>query len=91
ELDLDGQLALLRARVMIIGLGGLGSPVALYLAASGVGELILVDDDQVELSNLQRQIIHGDADLGRAKVDSAATNLRALNPDCQVTAIQRRA
>ncbi|WP_369854978.1 ThiF family adenylyltransferase [Candidatus Thalassolituus haligoni] len=91
ELDIEGQQALLQARVMIIGLGGLGSPVALYLAASGIGQLLLVDDDQVELSNLQRQIAHADADVGRAKVDSAAAHIQALNPDCQITAIQRRA
>ena len=64
EVDIEGQEAISRAAVVVIGLGGLGSPVALYLAASGVGHLILVDDDQVEVSNLQRQVIHDTASVG---------------------------
>lgn len=79
-----GQERLLAARVLVVGLGGLGSPVAMYLAASGVGELVLTDFDQVELSNLQRQIIHSTADVGRDKVESAALRIGALNPDVQV-------
>jgi molybdopterin-synthase adenylyltransferase len=85
EIDLDGQARLLDARVAIIGLGGLGSPVAMYLAAAGVGELVLVDFDRVELSNLQRQIMHQTEDIGKLKVDSARSRLLALNPECQVT------
>lgn len=80
ELDVAGQEALLGATVLIVGLGGLGSPVALYLAAAGVGTLLISDDDIVEASNLQRQIVHGNADLGRAKTDSAADRLRQLAP-----------
>ncbi|HRZ06193.1 MAG TPA: molybdopterin-synthase adenylyltransferase MoeB [Candidatus Competibacteraceae bacterium] len=74
---------------MIIGLGGLGSPVAMYLAAAGVGRLTLVDFDTVDLSNLQRQIIHRTADIGRPKVESARDTLRALNPLVEVTTIPR--
>ncbi len=79
-----GQERLLSARVLIAGLGGLGSPVALYLAAAGVGTLVLVDDDTVDASNLNRQILHSTADLGRRKVDSAADRLSALNPGVQI-------
>ena len=75
-----GQKALGRAKVLVVGAGGLGSPVLLYLAAAGVGELGIVDGDVVEESNLQRQVVHAQADLGRAKVDSAAEAVRALNP-----------
>jgi adenylyltransferase/sulfurtransferase len=81
ELDIAGQQALLDATVVIIGLGGLGAPAALYLAAAGIGQLILVDDDAVELSNLQRQIIHHTQDIGSTKVQSAAGRLAELNPD----------
>lgn len=80
-----GQTRLLESRVLIIGLGGLGSPVAMYLAASGIGELVLSDYDQVELSNLQRQIVHTTADVGRNKVDSASDGLGRLNPGVRVT------
>jgi len=90
ELDVAGQERLLAARVLIIGLGGLGSPAAMYLATAGVGTLVLVDDDQVELSNLQRQIIHGVDSIGRAKVDSAAATIARLNPDVTVVAIAER-
>ncbi|MGA8261805.1 MAG: molybdopterin-synthase adenylyltransferase MoeB [Arenicellales bacterium] len=84
EIDIEGQNRLLNSRVVIFGLGGLGSPVGLYLASSGVGELTLVDPDRVELSNLQRQIVHtGDA-LGQLKVESAARTLKALNPDVSI-------
>jgi len=81
QIDFDGQQKLLQSHALIIGLGGLGSPASLYLAAAGVGHLTLVDFDSVELSNLQRQIIHRTADLGRPKIESARDNLLALNPD----------
>ncbi|ARN74674.1 HesA/MoeB/ThiF family protein [Oceanicoccus sagamiensis] len=79
--DYEGQQRLLAAKVLIVGLGGLGSPVALYLAAAGVGELWLADHDHVDLSNLQRQIAHGISDIGRPKVVSASEAIAALNPD----------
>jgi len=90
QLDYTGQQRLLDSRVLIIGLGGLGSPVAMYLTAAGVGELVLADFDQVDLSNLQRQIIHGIADLGRPKVASAKATLAQLNPEVRVTTIEAR-
>jgi adenylyltransferase/sulfurtransferase len=80
QIDIAGQLRLSQARVLIVGLGGLGSPAALYLAAAGVGELHLADHDHVDLSNLQRQIVHDSLSLGQAKVESAAARLRAINP-----------
>jgi len=80
EIGTAGQARLRAGRVLVIGAGGLGSPAALYLAAAGVGTLGLMDGDAVELSNLQRQILHATPDLGRRKVDSAAARLRALNP-----------
>ncbi len=86
----DGQDRLKAARVVIIGMGGLGSPVALYLAAAGVGTLVLVDGDAVELSNLNRQILHGTADVGRMKVLSAADRLAALNPGIRIQTVTRR-
>lgn len=89
EIDIGGQQRLLESAVAVFGLGGLGSPVALYLAAAGVGRLVLVDFDEVELSNLQRQIIHLTADLGRPKVESARDRLRALNPEVRVDTVPR--
>ena len=86
----EGQLALLDARVLIIGMGGLGSPVAMYLAAAGVGHLVISDFDQVDLSNLQRQIAHGQEDIGRPKVESARDRMLALNPDIEVTALNKK-
>lgn len=80
QVDIAGQLRLKNSRVLIVGVGGLGSPVALYLAAAGVGELHLADFDTVDLTNLQRQIAHDTASVGQAKVDSAAARLRAINP-----------
>ncbi|MEH6565609.1 MAG: molybdopterin-synthase adenylyltransferase MoeB [Halopseudomonas sp.] len=80
QIDIAGQQRLLNSRVLIVGLGGLGAPVALYLAAAGVGELLLADHDRVDLTNLQRQIIHHSQSVGQLKVDSAAERLQALNP-----------
>ena len=87
EFDIAGQEALLNARALVVGLGGLGSPVALYLAAAGIGALTLVDHDTVEVSNLQRQIIHDQHSLGMAKVESAARRIHAVNPDTSVRTI----
>ena len=84
EVDVEGQNRLLNSRVLVMGMGGLGSPIAIYLATSGVGHLVIVDPDQVELSNLQRQIVHSNDSLGEEKVLSAARTLRALNPDVDV-------
>jgi adenylyltransferase/sulfurtransferase len=84
EVGEAGQAKLLAARVLIVGAGGLGSPVALYLAAAGVGHLTLIDDDTVDLSNLQRQIVHAEAAIGRPKVDSAAETLARLDPRIRV-------
>ncbi|MDP2958437.1 MAG: molybdopterin-synthase adenylyltransferase MoeB [Longimicrobiales bacterium] len=80
----EGQRKLKEARVLCVGAGGLGSPVALYLAAAGVGTLGLVDDDVVEITNLQRQLLHGTKDVGRPKLDSAADRLRDVNPHVEV-------
>ena len=87
EFDIAGQEALLNANALVIGLGGLGSPAALYLAAAGIGALTLVDHDTVEVSNLQRQIIHDQRSLGVAKVESAARRIHAVNPDAKVRAV----
>ena len=84
EIDMQGQQAWLDARVLILGLGGLGSPVALYLASAGVGTLVLVDDDAVELSNLQRQVIHTTETLGTPKAASAAAQIAKINPTTKV-------
>jgi molybdopterin/thiamine biosynthesis adenylyltransferase len=84
ELGAEGQVRLLAGRVLIVGAGGLGSPAAIYLAAAGVGTLGIVDSDVVDLSNLQRQVVHATADIGRPKVASAADRLRAVNPDVTV-------
>ncbi|MGF1639514.1 MAG: ThiF family adenylyltransferase [Rhodospirillales bacterium] len=85
-----GQARLLAARVLVIGAGGLGSPLAMYLAAAGVGTLGIVDDDVVELSNLQRQIVHATASIGLPKVESAKRTLAAINPDITVVAHRER-
>jgi len=90
QVDIDGQQKLLDASAIIFGLGGLGSPVAMYLAASGIGRLVLVDFDLVELSNLQRQIIHQTEDIGRPKVESARNKLAGLNPEIEIKIIHRR-
>ncbi len=84
EIGLDGQRALLRARVLLIGAGGLGCPTAQYLAAAGVGTLGIVDFDRVDASNLHRQVLYGTADVGRLKVDVAGERIAAMNPDVSV-------
>ncbi|MDM7859929.1 molybdopterin-synthase adenylyltransferase MoeB [Alteromonas sp. ASW11-36] len=89
-IDLDGQERLLASRVLIIGIGGLGCAAAQYLATSGVGHLTLVDDDVVEVSNLQRQVLHSEATLGMLKVDSAKQALEALRPDLSLATISER-
>jgi len=90
QVDVIGQQKLLQSRVLIIGMGGLGSPAAMYLAGAGVGHLTLCDHDHVELSNLQRQIIHTTDDLGTSKVQSAAQTLHALNPDVELQLIDHK-
>lgn len=90
QIGTAGQQKLLESHALIIGMGGLGSPAAMYLAAAGVGALTLVDDDHVELSNLQRQIIHGTDDIGELKVTSAHDTLRSLNPDITIHTIAER-
>lgn len=90
QIDVEGQEKLLASRVLIIGMGGLGSPVAMYLAAAGVGHLVLVDDDIVELSNLQRQIAHGTKDIGLSKVVSAKQTILDLNSEVTVTCYDKR-
>jgi molybdopterin-synthase adenylyltransferase len=88
--DVEGQEKLLAAAVLIVGLGGLGCPVAMYLAAAGVGHLLLADNDSVDLSNLQRQIAHETASIGRNKAESARDTLQALNPHTRITVIPER-
>ncbi len=85
-----GQEKLLNARVLVIGAGGLGAPLLMYLAAAGVGTLGVIDDDVVELSNLQRQVIHGTGDIGTVKVDSAANTITDINPEISVVTHQTR-
>lgn len=87
EIGTKGQQAIASARVLVIGTGGLGSPVSLYLAAAGVGTIGLMDPDTVSLSNLQRQVLHTTADIGRLKTQSAAEKLRAINPDITVNTL----
>src|SRR5579864_8506306 len=89
EIGPHGQERLLRSSVLIVGVGALGSPVALYLAAAGVGAIGLADHDRVRLSNLQRQVIHSMEGLNRAKVDGAGRTLSALNPDVKVETIEK--
>lgn len=89
EIDAAGQLRLAQARVLVIGLGGLGSAASIYLTTAGVGHLVLVDFDKVELSNLQRQILYMTRDIGSRKTQSAAAHLRALNPDVELALIDR--
>ena len=87
EVGEEGQRRLKAARVLLVGVGGLGSPAALYLAAAGVGTIGLVDFDVVDLTNLQRQILHGTADVGRSKLDSARDRIAAINPEVRVEAV----
>ncbi len=89
DFGITGQERLRSSRVLVVGLGGLGSPVAMYLAAAGVGRLVLADFDAVDLSNLQRQIIHTTAQIGRPKAESARIALAALNPDVELVTVKR--
>lgn len=91
ELGIEGQQRLLAAHALVIGAGGLGSPVALYLGTAGVGRLTIVDHDTVDVTNLQRQIAHNLARVGRPKAESARDTIAAINPDVQVTALVERA
>jgi adenylyltransferase/sulfurtransferase len=90
QVGVAGQEKLLATRALIVGAGGLGSPAAIYLAAAGIGQLVIADHDRVELSNLQRQILHQQDDIGRDKVASAQDTLAAINPEVQVTPIAER-
>ncbi|MBA3023341.1 MAG: molybdopterin-synthase adenylyltransferase MoeB [Gammaproteobacteria bacterium] len=91
EIGIEGQQSFLDAHVLILGAGGLGSPAAMFLAASGVGTLTLCDDDQVDLTNLQRQLAHRTASIGIAKVESARQTLNAINPEVSIKTVQERA
>ena len=84
DVGVEGQEKIMNARVLVIGAGGLGAPVCLYLAAAGVGHIGIVDADVVDMSNLQRQVIHFTKDVGVAKVDSAKEKMLAINPDVKV-------
>ncbi len=86
DIGIEGQKKLLNSHVLLIGVGGLGSPIAIYLCSSGVGKITLVDDDEVDISNLQRQIIHTTESIGKKKVFSAQEQLHKLNPDVEVIA-----
>ena len=88
EIGIHGQERLIESRVLIIGLGGLGSPVAMYLAASGIGKLIICDNDNVDLTNLQRQIVHSNETIGTPKVYSATKSITKINPEVNVVALQ---
>jgi molybdopterin-synthase adenylyltransferase len=91
DIGIEGQSRLLQAHALVIGAGGLGSPVALYLGTAGVGRITIVDHDTVDLTNLQRQIAHKQSRVGQPKAESAAASINAINPDVQVRAINRRA
>ena len=91
EIGIEGQQALLGASALVIGAGGLGSPAAMYLASAGMGRIVLVDDDAVDLTNLQRQIMHTTARVGTPKADSGRDALLQINPDIAVTALRERA
>src|SRR5260370_22898538 len=90
EVGVDGQKKICRTSVLCVGAGGLGSPLALYLAAAGIGKLGIVDFDQVELSNLQRQIVHGERDVGRAKAQSAKESIQRINAGVEVVLHETR-
>lgn len=90
DIGIDGQQRLLDAHALIIGAGGLGSPAALYLASGGIGHITLVDDDEVDLTNLQRQVMHTSARVGQPKVESGRAAMLAINPEIDVTALRER-
>src|SRR5689334_2305679 len=90
EIGIEGQQRLLDGHALVIGAGGLGSPAALYLAAGGVGRLTIVDDDDVDLTNLQRQIMHTTERVGQPKVESARVALSQINPEVEVLALRER-
>lgn len=90
QVGLEGQQKICRSRILVIGAGGLGAPASLYLAAAGVGHIGILDSDKVELSNLQRQVIHFTRDIGAAKAESAAAKMREINPDIRVQAYNLR-
>src|SRR5580700_5210754 len=90
EVGMEGQLKLKQARVLCIGAGGLGSPLALYLGAAGVGKLGIVDFDVVDFTNLQRQVIHGTSDVGRTKLQSARDTLLEINPNVEIESFETR-
>ena len=90
EVGLEGQTQLLKAKVLLVGAGGLGCPAGLYLAAAGVGTLGIIDSDNVDLTNLQRQILHGTSDVGRPKTESAKEMIGRINPDVKVVTYQER-
>jgi molybdopterin/thiamine biosynthesis adenylyltransferase/rhodanese-related sulfurtransferase len=90
EVGLEGQVKLLRARVLLVGAGGLGCPAGLYLAAAGVGTIGIIDSDRVDLTNLQRQVLHGTSDVGRPKTESAKETIHRINPDAKVITYQER-
>jgi molybdopterin/thiamine biosynthesis adenylyltransferase/rhodanese-related sulfurtransferase len=90
EVGMEGQLQFLKAKVLLVGAGGLGCPAGLYLAAAGVGTLGIIDSDKVDLTNLQRQILHGLADVGRPKTESAKEAIHRINPDVKVVTYQER-
>jgi molybdopterin/thiamine biosynthesis adenylyltransferase len=91
EIGIEGQQRLIESHALVVGAGGLGSPVALYLGTAGVGRITIVDHDTVDLTNLQRQIAHRMARIGRAKVESAALSIHEINPDVNVVALVQRA
>ncbi|UTT86170.1 molybdopterin-synthase adenylyltransferase MoeB [Vibrio pelagius] len=90
QFDFEGQEALKQSSILVLGSGGLGCAASQYLATAGIGKLTLIDDDVVELSNLQRQVLHTDADIGKKKVESAAESLKLLNPYLKVETVDRR-
>jgi len=90
QIGIEGQQRVVDARVLIVGAGGLGSPAAYYLASAGVGELVLADGDTVDLTNLQRQILHGTESIGQAKSESGRDTLGRINPECRVIPLQER-
>lgn len=90
EIGVDGQNRIRAAKALIVGAGGLGCPAALYLAAAGVGEIVIYDDDETDLTNLQRQILYADKNIGMPKADSAKTALEIVNPNCKITAKRKR-